>query len=84
MKESAPNTKLTFSSILIRKDSAKIPENMIADINGRLKNYCAQNDLGYIDNSNIDASMLGKRKLHMNKKGSSFLAKNIINHMNQA
>lgn len=84
VKEGAPNTTLTFSSILIRKDQAKITEKMIDDVNSRIKNYCAQNDLGFIDNSNIDASMLGKMKLHMNKKGSSFLAKNFINHMNQA
>lgn len=83
VKESAPETKLTFSSIMIRKDMQHVTENVINDANSRLKNFCNQNDLGFIDNDNIDASYLGLKKLHMSKKGTSLLAINILNHMNQ-
>lgn len=82
VKHDAPNTKLTFSSILIRKDKKDITENMIQEVNSRLKNYCKENDLGFINNENIGASWLGKGKLHMNAKGTSLLAKNFLNHMN--
>ena len=82
VKEGAPDTKLSFSSIMIRTDRKNITENIINDVNGRIKTYCMHNNLGFIDNSNIDASCLGKKKLHMSKKGSSLLAKNILNHLN--
>ena len=82
VKEGAPESKLSFSSIMIRTDRKNITENTINDVNGRLKTYCMHNNLGFIDNSNIDASCLGKKKLHMSKKGSSLLAKNILNHLN--
>ena len=83
VKADVRDTKLTFSSIIIRKDRKDIKDTTIRDINANLKNYCHQNDLGYIDNSNIDESHLGKLKLHLSKRGSSLLAKNIRDHMNQ-
>ena len=82
-KADVPDTKLTFSSIIIRKDGKDIKDTTIRDLNANLKNYCHQNDLGFIDNSNIDESHLGKLKLHLSKRGSSLLAKNIRDHMNQ-
>ena len=82
VKEASPDIKLTFSSIMTRKDAIHVTEKVIVDCNNHLKNYCQQNNLGFIDNSNIDETCLGKRKLHMGKKGTSMLAKNILNHMN--
>ena len=84
VKEDAPNTKLTFSGIMIRQDRKIITDKSIKDVNDRLQNYCVNNELGYIDNSNIDASFLGKKRLHMSKRGTGLLAKNFINHLNQA
>ena len=82
VKDDAPNTKLTISNIMIRKDKKDITENSIKEVNSHLKNFCRENELGYINNDNIDASWLGKGKLHMKDKGTSLLAKNILNHMN--
>ena len=36
-----------------------------------------------LDNSNIDDSCLGMRKLHLNKKGKSMLAMNLIKAMDE-
>ena len=83
VNEETPETKLTFSGIMIRKDNKDIKEHTIREINSKLKNYCQQNNLGFIDNSNIDESYLGKQKLHLNKRGSSLLAKNIMDHMDR-
>ena len=82
VKEHSPDVKLTISSIMVRNDFNGI-HNKINEINAKLRNYCDQNDLGFIDNSNIDESFLGQYKLHMSKAGTSMLAKNILNHMNQ-
>ena len=80
----APDCKVTFSGIMIRKDRKDVTEKRINESNNHLKNYCEQNNCGFIDNSNIEESFLSQKKLHMSKKGSSILAKNILNHMNQA
>ena len=82
VKDEAPEIKLTFSSIMVRNDINGL-NNKISDTNGKLRNYCDQNELGFIDNENINESFLGKFKLHMSKAGTSMLAKNILNHMNQ-
>ena len=46
VKKSLPNTKLVFSSILIRKDKKGISKK-VTDINSRLKNYCQQKHPSY-------------------------------------
>ena len=80
VKKSSPNTKLVFSSILIRKDKKDISKK-VTDINSRLKNYCQQKHLDFIDNSNILEEHLGNRKLHLNKRGNSVLANNFMKYL---
>ena len=57
VKKSSPNTKLVFSSILLRKDK-DIPKK-VTDTNSRLKHYCQQKHLDFINNSNILEEHLG-------------------------
>ena len=80
VKKSSPNTRLVFSSILIRKDKKGISKK-VTDINTRLKNYCQQKHLDFIDNSNILVEHLGNRKLQLNKRGNSVLANNFIKYL---
>ena len=80
VKKSSPNTKLVFSSILLRKDRKDISKK-VADINSRIKNYCQQKHLDFIDNRNILEEHLGNRKLHLNKRGNSVLAYNFIKYL---
>ena len=42
----------------------------------RLRNYYRQKDIAYIDNIKEDS--LGVAKLHLNCKGNSFSAKNLL------
>ena len=55
----------------------------LADTNARLKNFCLQKGIGFIDNSGIKEFDLGKRKLHLNRKGNSAFAKNLLHHINR-
>ena len=41
VKKLSPNTKVAFSSIVIRKDKKDISKT-VQDTNSRLKNYCSQ------------------------------------------
>ena len=52
----------------------------VVKLNNELKAFCDDNLLDYIDNENIDESCLGIKKLHLNRKGNAYLAKNIINY----
>ena len=46
-------------------------------MNEQMKHLCKQKDVGLIDNCNLEA-YLETKKLHLNKKGNSSFAKNIL------
>ena len=71
--------KLSFSGIVTRGDLNK--EEDIVSTSNRLEKYCKGNEFFFVDNSNIDASCLNKSKLHLNRKGTSYLANNFRNHI---
>ena len=70
--------KFGFSVIVARGD---INKEDIVSTNNRLEKYCKGNEFFFIDNSNIDASCLNKSKLHLNRKGTSYLANNFRKHI---
>ena len=76
-----PKVKIAFSGLITRKDKKNLDKN-VTETNKRLKNYCRQKDIGYIDNSNITEDSLGIKKLHLNRKGNSFFAKNLLKYLN--
>ena len=71
--------KLGFSGIVARGDINK--EEGVVSTDKRLEKYCKGNEFFFIDNSNIDASCLNKSKLHLNRKGTSYLGNNFRNHI---
>ena len=75
-----PKVKIAFSELITRKDKKNLDKN-VTETNKRLKNYCRQEDIGYIDNSIIAEDSLGIKKLHLNRKGNSFLAKNLLKYL---
>ena len=74
----SPNTALTFSSIIFRKDTKNL-EKTLADTNPRLKNFCRQKNINLASNDNIKEEHLGIKKFHLNRKGNSIFAKNLLN-----
>ena len=42
-----------------------------------------QKGICFVDNSDIKEFHLGKRKLHLNKKGNSTFSKNLLHHINR-
>ena len=76
-----PKVKIAFSGLITRKDKKNLDKN-VTETNKKLKNYCDQKDIGYIDNSNITEDSLGIKKLHLNRKGNCFFAKNLLKYLN--
>ena len=71
--------KLGFSGIAARDDINKDEDIVIT--NNRLEKYCKEKEFFFISNSNIDVSCLNKCKLHLNRKGTHYLANNFRKHI---
>ena len=82
VSKESPVTFIAFSSIISRKDKKYI-QKTLTDTNARLKNFCLQKGISFIDNSGIKKFHLGKMKLHLNKKGNSAFAKKLLHHINR-
>ena len=54
----------------------------IQSVNDKLQRFCTSKGLSFNDNNNIDKSCLNKDKLHLNRRGSSFLANNFKRFVN--
>ena len=54
----------------------------IKSINENIQSLCTSKGLSFIDNSNIDKSCLNRSKLHLKRRGSSFLANNFKKFVN--
>ena len=66
VKQNSPNTNIAFYSLITRKDKKDLDEK-VQDVNNRLKNYCSQTNIEYIENNNIKEEHLGKKKLQERK-----------------
>ena len=77
-KKKSPSTALSFSNIIVRKDQRNL-EKKRSDTNGRLKNFCSQKNIGLLNNDNLKETHLGIKKLHLNRKGNTVFAKNLLN-----
>ena len=81
IKDKLPNTKVSFSSLIVRKDKTSVL-NEINNINVILKRVCDQKNWTYVDHNNIDYSCLNRGGLHLNRKGSSLVSKNFSQYLN--
>ena len=53
----------------------------LTDTNARLKNFCMQKEISFIENKGIKELHLGKRKV--NKKGNIAVTKKLLHHINR-
>ena len=80
VKQTSANTKVVFSSLITRKDKKDL-DKKVQDTNNRLKNYWAQTNNDYIDNNNIKEEHLGDKKSHLNKRGNTVFANNLLKYL---
>lgn len=80
IKKLSPGTKVAFSSLTMRTDEeALIPK--LKETIAYLKLLLYRNNFSFISHDNIDSSCLNRDMVHLNKKGTSIFARNIINHL---
>ena len=69
------STEIVISRLIKRFDRNTIDD--IERINEKIKRWCLGKGLTFIDNNNINESCLNRGKLHLNRRGSSYLANNL-------
>lgn len=82
IKKTSSNTRIAISSICIREDKNNILKK-VSSINKSLEEFCRKNNVDFIKNSNIDSSHLSRKKLHLNDRGTSNLAKNFKKYITE-
>ena len=73
IKETLPETKVTFSTPSIRSDNGKATLTVT-----NLRDHLLDLNMNILDKRHIISKHLGRKGLHLNKAGSTRLAKNII------
>ena len=81
-KRISPDTKIAFANIFYWKDRRNADKQR-TDTNARLNNFCNQKNIPLIDNGNIKEEQLGVKKLHVNRRGNSLFAKNLLGFIKQ-
>ena len=76
IKETLPETEVTFSTPTIRSDNGKAALT-VRNLCGHLLDL----NMDILDNRNITSKHLGRKGLHLNKAGSTHLPKNIIHKL---
>ena len=75
--DSEKEIEIVFSGLIQREDHKF--RDQIEKINFKLKRYCESEGFIFVENSNIDGGFLNRGKLHLNKKDSALLSRNIAN-----
>ena len=77
-KRESPDTEIVFSTLTIRKDRPGMPKRVKA-LNSKIREFCEKNNVKVISNANVDENCLSAKKLHLNQRGNSVLARNFLN-----
>ena len=76
LKTKFPTSRIGISSIVTRDDCDLTDK--IRKTNSLIAQTCLNQDYGFINNENIDRTALNGSKIHLNAKGSAYLAVNFI------
>ena len=77
----SPQIKLLFWNLVVQKDKKKNSDKAALNTNARLRNFCKQKNIDYIDNTNIKEDHLGIKKFYLNKRGNSVFAQNLLRYL---
>ena len=79
---SESSAMISISGLINRSDDEALARK-VPDVNKVLKECCQQKNWSFVDHSNISRTShsLNRSGLHLNKKGTTRLAQNFINHL---
>ena len=73
-KQVSLKPRVTCANVLFVNDKQNVEKLRIAS-DSRVKIFCKQKNMNYINNGNFSEDYLGIKKLHLKKRGNSILAK---------
>ena len=71
---------VAVSSVIKRYDN-KVPHSKITEYNNLVHELCKKHNITFIDNSNIDQSMLNRSNLHLNYTGDKAFGKTLCAYL---
>ena len=71
-----------LSEIILRTDNVEF-EQKIGEINNKLLQYCDQHKLGLTKHNNIENKHINPYGVHLNRVGTSILARNILTYLDK-
>ena len=80
MKFKGHTSNIAISSVIMRNDGRVNPEQIFS-LNCIINQWCINNNVHFIDNSNINSTHLNRSNLHFNKVGDRVLGKNICAYL---
>ena len=80
--QESSSTKIVISSVVTRADQPGLKKK-VSKLNNKLKTFCHDKGLELIDHSNINDDCLATKRLHLNKRGDSFLANNFLKFLGE-
>jgi lysophospholipase L1-like esterase len=84
LKTEFPTSRIGTSSIATREDCDLTDKTRKTIENSRIAQTCFNQDYGFINNENIDRTALNGSKIHLNAKGSAYLAANFIKFIRES
>lgn len=81
-KEESPDTEIILSEIIVRTDNPSY-EAKIGKVNAKLNKFCTEHNIGLIEHKNIQARHINPYGVHLNRIGTSILAKNFVEYLNK-
>lgn len=77
----SPTTKVAISELICRNDKQENADKVIK-VNKQIAKLCLKHRWDHIKHENITATQLNPYGIHLNKSGTSLLAKNYIEYIN--
>ena len=80
IKKSNHKSKITISEIMTRDDNHSF-KSKVNEVNKLLQAHVNKSEISILSHANSDRKSLNRYGLHLNRSGTSLLAKNLINHI---
>jgi riboflavin synthase alpha subunit len=81
VREKSAHIKVAISALTIRKDGHLI-QTKVNQTNNLLNSFCSDNNVDFINHTNIDLDCLNRGGLHLNRKGSTIMQRNYMDFLN--
>ncbi|CAB4007575.1 Furin [Paramuricea clavata] len=81
VRKKSAHIKVAISALTIRKDGHLI-QTKVNQTNNLLNSFCSDNNVDFLNHTNIDLDCLNRGGLHLNRRGSTIMQRNYMDFLN--